>query len=456
MRRKSCVGRITAWRYLAVCLISTVVGHAVAQEARPPQSSSEKTLTISVPEGGEHFVRVLPSSDAKGPAPLPTRFLDRTFKFPYKPEEVGQKARIAVDNPRKGISAIRPLTGPGVPDGGVLDLKAPDFDHVRELRIKVTFEGKPVAAARVTLKDRNGQSITKVIDPARQGVAVFEDVPMGRGSVTITYGEGFKQTQDVEVVGGQAPGPVEVSVPVVNRVPTVEPASPSADAGAGDTSTFRETSGATSSAPGAARSGGGGITGLLGTLIGLVVAGGVLYLLYRWSASGGLAATLKKVGVEVSGPQPEPATGTPWQPNAPPPPVVADPTLCQFCGQKKDAAGNCACSALPGDPGAVPTTPGMPVQPRLVGVAGTYSGSIFTLEGTVTIGREPTNSIPLANDNTVSRRHASIRSENGGYMISDEGSSNGTFVNGIRISGAHPLRPGDEVQIGSTRFRFEV
>ena len=43
----------------------------------------------------------------------------------------------------------------------------------------------------------------------------------------------------------------------------------------------------------------------------------------------------------------------------------------------------------------------------------------------------------------------------GGFVIRDQGSSNGTFVNGARVTEA-PLRPGDEVSIGGTRFRFEA
>jgi len=44
--------------------------------------------------------------------------------------------------------------------------------------------------------------------------------------------------------------------------------------------------------------------------------------------------------------------------------------------------------------------------------------------------------------------------EGGQFVIYDEGSSNGTFVNNVRVE-RQPLRAGDVVQIGSTRFRFE-
>ena len=146
-------------------------------------------------------------------------------------------------------------------------------------------------------------------------------------------------------------------------------------------------------------------------------------------------------------------------PNAPAAPVVSDPSICQFCGQKKDQAGNCACTLSGAAINTGPTSPVVPTQPRLVATLGVYSGSIFPLNvngASCTLGREATNTIPLGNDTTVSRRHASIRTEAGNYVVADEGSSNGVYVNGVKISGSQPLNPGDEVQIGNTRFRFEV
>jgi pSer/pThr/pTyr-binding forkhead associated (FHA) protein len=74
----------------------------------------------------------------------------------------------------------------------------------------------------------------------------------------------------------------------------------------------------------------------------------------------------------------------------------------------------------------------------------------------VSIGREATNTVSLSNDNTVSRRHASIEQSGGSYVIRDEGSSNGVYVNGVKISGMQPIHSGDEIQIGNTRFRFEA
>ena len=135
-----------------------------------------------------------------------------------------------------------------------------------------------------------------------------------------------------------------------------------------------------------------------------------------------------------------------------PAPPAVDPSVCQFCGQKKDAAGNCACTLTPaGAPMAASTG-----VPKLVGSQGTYAGHIFEITGaSAVIGREAGNDVPLPNDTTSSRRHATITVSGGEYSIRDEGSSNGTFVNGAKIT-EQKLRPGDELQIGGTKFRFEV
>jgi len=92
----------------------------------------------------------------------------------------------------------------------------------------------------------------------------------------------------------------------------------------------------------------------------------------------------------------------------------------------------------------------------LFGVQGGYVGVEFPLkeQGPTTIGRDPANDIVLE-DTTVSRRHAQIERQDGDVVLTDLGSSNGTFVNGRRVQQA-PLRPGDEVVIGGCTFRLQV
>lgn len=92
---------------------------------------------------------------------------------------------------------------------------------------------------------------------------------------------------------------------------------------------------------------------------------------------------------------------------------------------------------------------------RFVGVAGLYRGHTFALVGeTVTIGRDPHCMVALCNDPTVSRAHARVVLEDAGHVLHDECSANGSFVNGVLVR-ACVLAPGDVVQCGTTRLRYE-
>jgi hypothetical protein len=189
------------------------------------------------------------------------------------------------------------------------------------------------------------------------------------------------------------------------------------------------------------------------TLVGIFIVAVIVVAVIMFLRARGVTAeaSLKKLGVQF--PEGGESLDSSIPATAPAPQV--DPTTCQFCGQKKDASGNCACSVLGAPAHAGASSNGG--EPRLIGTQGAYAGSIFPLSAeSVSIGREEVNMIPLPQDTTTSRRHANISRVNGGYVIRDEGSSNGTFVNGVRIAGSQPLRPGDEVQVGSSRFRFET
>jgi len=74
----------------------------------------------------------------------------------------------------------------------------------------------------------------------------------------------------------------------------------------------------------------------------------------------------------------------------------------------------------------------------------------------MTIGRDPGCNIVLAHDDRVSRQHAQLQVGGGQVVVTDLNSRNGTFVNGARLAGPHPLGPGDVLTVGGTNFTFQA
>ncbi len=75
----------------------------------------------------------------------------------------------------------------------------------------------------------------------------------------------------------------------------------------------------------------------------------------------------------------------------------------------------------------------------------------------VTIGRSSSNTLVIT-DSQVSGRHLQVLPQGAGYLLVDVGSSNGTFVNGVRLppQTPQPLRHGDVIMIGATRLTVEL
>jgi predicted component of type VI protein secretion system len=89
-------------------------------------------------------------------------------------------------------------------------------------------------------------------------------------------------------------------------------------------------------------------------------------------------------------------------------------------------------------------------------IAGNATGSSIGLENELVIGRSTPGLGSLGGDSEISRVHARIYNDpQGQLMVEDLGSTNGTFVNGNRISGAQALRGGDQVRVGQTTMTVE-
>ncbi len=155
------------------------------------------------------------------------------------------------------------------------------------------------------------------------------------------------------------------------------------------------------------------------------------------------------------------------------PAVDTAPGACPFCGQTKDAYGNCGCTVGAAQP--TPQTAGQAAAPQtgaqMFGqspgvaaggglgfaiIAGPAAGRRITLaEGqSAGIGRSPDADIAVEADTFMSRRHAHISVQGGAAVVQDDGSANGTFVNGSRVT-QQALRPGDIISVGQTQIRVE-
>jgi FHA domain len=84
------------------------------------------------------------------------------------------------------------------------------------------------------------------------------------------------------------------------------------------------------------------------------------------------------------------------------------------------------------------------------------SGEVVTIDShALRVGRGTDNDLSVDGDEFASSHHARFEPRRDGVYVEDVGSTNGTFVNGIRLTRERRLAPGDVVRIGETDLRFE-
>lgn len=151
--------------------------------------------------------------------------------------------------------------------------------------------------------------------------------------------------------------------------------------------------------------------------------------------------------------------------------LVLVATLVRLELRRKRQPRLAAVEAEPALPTAAPTTPAAaPVAPapanntlptgaylQLETVAGQTPQRFPLAAAVVTIGRDPTCTIPVAEGlAAVSRRHAQIERDGDDYILTDLGSENGVFVNGARI-GRNLLRDGVTISLAqAVSFTFHA
>ncbi len=100
------------------------------------------------------------------------------------------------------------------------------------------------------------------------------------------------------------------------------------------------------------------------------------------------------------------------------------------------------------------------VTGRLLGLEGTCAGRVVSIPAgrPLRIGREQGAGMLTLTSSSVSRTHCELFIQNGRMIVRDLGSSNGTWLNGKRLESNRDasVKPGDRLEIGSKKERFEV
>jgi hypothetical protein len=115
-------------------------------------------------------------------------------------------------------------------------------------------------------------------------------------------------------------------------------------------------------------------------------------------------------------------------------------------GGRPAASGPSAASAR----GARHAVPGVP-RTLVVDQPPARRGARFALSGPeLTIGRANGCHVALPEDTFASTVHARVFAKDGAVYVEDLGSTNGTYLNGMRLAAPAVLRPGDQLQVGAT------
>ena len=379
--------------------------------AQPAPATQPREITLEFKNEGERWWW---AEKADGtPLNIPQKVSEKkaTLKLPegtailwVLESKTGNMARLKVDELKE-----------------TLTIGSDDWTHVARLQVNVRAQERPVATALVTLKDESGSQRMQVLEPTAEGILLFERVPLGKVVVEVRYGDDQKATQEMRLKAERDERVPVLNIALSGEVETVAPPKAAVQ----------------QQAPMGSR-----IGTIVMFLLALALAIGLLVLLVRLALQKEkpLAAAMQKLGVELPTPDAGGTTTAPTGSATAAPPQPDFPPL--------ESAGIA--------PTATPTVAAGAAPTRLVGLQGAYAGQVFDIGAElITIGREAGNTIVLDQEITVSRRHAQLTRQNGELIVQDLGSTNGTFVNGQRISAPTPLRVGDTVQFGMASFRVE-
>jgi hypothetical protein len=96
-----------------------------------------------------------------------------------------------------------------------------------------------------------------------------------------------------------------------------------------------------------------------------------------------------------------------------------------------------------------------PAVAHLVLLVGGRASHAFPLRGEIKLGRDKDNAIVVA-DQKVSRHHATLTPIDNTFIIADQGSANGTYLNGVQLAQPTRLKHHDRLSLGDTTFLFTI
>lgn len=405
------LSRALVWLFFLLCLAP--VAHAQA--------------TLTFPSAGEHWVW----TSAKRFDAEPTGYVktgETTLSYPG----TGAKDTdlLHVLDAKSGLVAIRPWAAaqknPTFQPG--------DFSVRYKTVVRVVSGEKAVAAASVNIS-AGKEARQALLDPSLDGNATFFGLPQGKASVEVQVNSAGKPTtirQELDLTPDPA---ATYAVAVSGPVETVG-GSPAAAGPATETKTNKDAAPAPNPV-------GTALVYLIS--IAALVAVGYFVLQYYKGNKSAVDAKLEQLGVQVPKPDDANLTTAPAQPD----PGYAKPAPVQ----KIVLDGTTPDPIVIPPSGAAPAVSSMQTgEPRLV----SDTGDVIPLfDGETVVGREIGVGLSLPDESTISRRHAKLDRLGTGVTVSDLSSTNGTYVNGLRVTAGVTLRPGDAVQFGSVRFRFE-
>lgn len=326
------------------------------------------------------------------------------------------------------------------------NLLAGTFTMAAEADLTVEAGGKPVGAADVNLAAGSTQQ-HQLLTPEKQGTLKFYGVPIGDITISVDLGDGSAPTKQIFTIKRDRPDPIPLfKVACATANAAASPAGTTSDAGGNP----NPSPDAANSAPNATHATQAQPMTILGRIItlvlGIAVIGALLFGLIYVLKNGGpnFQAKLQNLGVPIGDAVIEKGAADP---------AVMQPVDIAPQKQSQIMLENSEPVALANPIGFTPAATTTLTEPVWVRED---TGETLLIPGDAAdVGRDPAASIALPNESSLSRKHAKISKIAGVWHVEDAGSTNGTFVNGQKITGDVALSVGDRVQFGNVRYRIQ-